>query len=128
MKGWLGTWKYILLVIGLGVSVLLIIDFNSRMSEWRRLSLEQDAVASQVSSLKETQLHLETQIAVATSPAGVREWVYQDGRWVRPGDILVVPLEAGGQVPESTPKPEPVVEMIENWQLWLSLFFDRVFP
>jgi hypothetical protein len=128
MKSGFSQWKYILLVIVLGTSVLLIIDFNSRMAEWRRLSLEKDIVAAQATSLKRTQLHLETQIAIATSPAGVREWVYQDGHWIQPGDVLVVPVEVPGQKPQSTPVPDREVALVANWQMWLALFFDQALP
>jgi hypothetical protein len=128
MKSGLSLWKHGFLAICLAVMALLIIDFNSRMGEWRRLSLQKEGVAIQATGMVETQSLLETRIAYATSPAGVMEWAYQDGHWVREGDHLVAPIEAPGGVPESTPTPVVIPRVISNWQLWLSLFFDNLFP
>jgi hypothetical protein len=125
MTRWLPGWRYILIVVGLVVLVLLIMDFNSRMEEWRRLTVQKEQVSAQATSLAATNAYLEGQIAYATSEAGVMEWAYQDGHWVRAEDFLVVPLSPDGSG-VATPAPAPIVvrEPVENWQLWLSLFFD----
>jgi hypothetical protein len=128
MKSGISLWKHGLLALALAVMALLIIDFNSRMGEWRRLSLQRESVSAQVTAQLETQSFLETRIANANSPAGVLEWAYQDGHWVRPGDVLVVPLEQPGDVLQSTPVPSSTPRVVSNWQLWLSLFFDQLFP
>jgi hypothetical protein len=125
MTRWLPGWRYILIVVGLVVLVLLIMDFNSRMEEWRRLTVQKEQVSAQATSLAATNTYLEDQMAFATSEAGVMEWAYQDGHWVRSGDYLVVPLSPdGGGVSTQVPSTIVVREPIENWQLWLSLFFD----
>jgi hypothetical protein len=126
MKSRLGFWKYGALVIGIAILALLIIDFNSRLDEWRRLSLQREQVGARATSVVQTHTHLETRIAYATSPAGVAEWAYQDGHWVRPGDKLVIPVEAPGLQPTASPQPVPTPQVVSNWQLWLSLFFDRL--
>lgn len=128
MKSGISFWKHGLLALALAVMALLIIDFNSRMGEWRRLSLQRESVSAQVTAQIETQAYLETRIAKATSPAGVAEWAYQDGHWVKPGDVLVVPIEKPGAVVETTPMPAATPRVVSNWQLWLSLFIDQLFP
>jgi len=126
MIRWLQSWKYILVVVGLVVLALLIMDFNSRMEEWRRLTVQKEIISAQVTSLAATDAYLERQIAYATSPAGVMEWAYQDGHWVRSDDYLVVPISPdGGSEPAAELAPIVVREQVENWQLWVSLFFDR---
>ena len=126
MIRWLQSWKYILVVVGLVVLALLIMDFNSRMEEWRRLTVQKEIISAQVTSLAATDAYLERQIAYATSPAGVMEWAYQDGHWVRSDDYLVVPISPdGGSEPAAEAAPVVVREPVENWQLWVSLFFDR---
>jgi hypothetical protein len=124
---WLG-WKYALLIIGLAVLALLVMDFNNRMAELRRLSGQQSLVAAQVTSLSRTRTHLETQIAFATSEAAVQQWAYEEGQWVREGDIPVVPLSPPGstEAPVATPAPTPTPE--DPLEIWLSLFFDRDAP
>jgi hypothetical protein len=126
MIRWLQGWKYILIVVGLVVLAFLIMDFNSRMEEWRRLTVQKEIVSAQVTSLQATNAYLENQIVYATSPAGVMEWAYQDGHWVRSDDYLVVPISPdGGSGPASESLPIVVREPVENWQLWVSLFFDQ---
>ena len=124
IRQWLG-WKYALMVIGLLVLVLLVMDFNSRMAELRRLSDKKDEVAAQVTSLVQTQTQLETQIAYATSDLAVMEWGYQEGHQAREGDFPVVPLEEPGGEPEATKVPRPTPQIDNNWQVWLSLFVDE---
>src|SRR3989337_2009033 len=123
IRQWLG-WKYALIVIGLLVLVLLVMDFNSRMAELRRLSDKKDEVAAQVTSLAQTQTQLETQIAYATSDLAVMEWAYQEGHQAREGDFPVVPLEEPGSGPEATAVPSAKPQVENNWQVWLSLFVD----
>ena len=113
------------MVIGFAVLVLLVMDFNNRMAELRRLSAEKDNVSARVTSLVQTQQSLETQVAYATSEAAVYYWAYNYERLGKEGDVLVVPIQAAGGVPQPTPTPVVTAEVIQNWQVWLSLFVDQ---
>ena len=124
---WLG-WKYALLIIGLAVLALLVMDFNNRMSELRRMSNQQEVVAVQATQLASTKTHLETQMAYADSESAVKEWAYQEGHWVREGDILVVPLSPEAATPEPTKIIQPTPTPASNLEIWLSLFIDRRAP
>ena len=120
---WLG-WKYALVVIGLIVLTLLVMDFNNRMAELRRLSDKKEDVAVEATGLMQTQVHLETQLAYATSEAAVVEWAYEEGHMVREGENLVIPLEYPGFTPEVTVIPTPTPEPESNLQIWFSLFLE----
>ena len=122
-RTWLG-WKYALIVIGLVVLTLLVMDFNNRMAEQRRLSDKREDVAVEATDLRHTQVYLETQIAYATSEAAVHEWAYEDGHMVREGENLVIPLEYPGFTPEVTIIPTTTPEPETNFQIWLSLFLE----
>jgi cell division protein FtsB len=122
-RTWLG-WKYALLVIGLIVLALLVMDFNNRMAELRRLSDKKEDVAAEATNLVETQIYLETQIAYTTSEAAVRDWAYEEGHMVREGENLVIPLEYPGFTPEVNIIPTPTPAPESNWQIWLSLFLE----
>jgi hypothetical protein len=125
MKGLLFGWKYALAAIALAVVAMLIMEFNSRMGEWRRLSVQQEQVAITATGLAKTQDYLLTEIAHSTSPAGVQDWTYSEGRWVKSDEILVVPLPQGVSTPVPTPVPTVTPQVVSNWELWLSLFFSR---
>ena len=122
-RSWL-SWKYALIVIGLGILTMLIMDFNNRMADLRRLSKKSQEVAGEATHLHETEMALETQIAFATSQAAVEQWAYQEGRQIREGDVIIVPVGQSGSIPESTPIPTQVVLPRSNWETWLSLFLD----
>ncbi len=119
------SWKPAVIIIGFAVLVLLVMDFNNRMAELRRLTVEKNNVSVRVTSLVETQLSLETQVAYATSEAAVYYWAYNYERMGKEGDVLVVPIQPAGSVPQPTPTPVSTPEVIQNWQVWLSLFVDK---
>ena len=122
-RTWLG-WKYALLVIGLIVLTLLVMDFNNRMAELRRLSDKKEDVAVEATNLIQTQVQLETQIAYATSEGAVEGWAYEEGHMVREGENLVIPLEYPGFTPEETILPTATPVPKTNWQIWVSLFLE----
>jgi cell division protein FtsB len=122
-RTWLG-WKYALLIIGLIVLTLLVMDFNNRMAELRRLSDKHEEVAVDATKLVETQVQLETQIAYATSDAAVEEWAYEEGHMVREGENLVIPLEYPGYTPQVTILPTTTPVPKSNWEIWVSLFLE----
>ena len=57
-------WKPVLILVGFAVLVFLVMDFNSRMAELRRLTAEKEDVSARVTSLVETQ-------AIAGDPGGI---------------------------------------------------------
>jgi hypothetical protein len=118
-------WKPVLILIGFAVLVLLVMDFNNRMAELRRLTAEKEDVSARVTSLVETQLSLETQVAYATSEAAVYYWAYNFEHLGKEGDVLVVPIQPEGSLPQPTLTPVVTPEVIQNWQVWLSLFTDQ---
>jgi hypothetical protein len=122
---WSRGWRFILVAVGCFVLTLLIMDFNNRMAELRRLNTEKEQVAGQVTSLVETQYALQTQVAYATSEAAVYRWAYEYRRLTRPGEQLVVPIQPAGSTPIVTPVPTSTPEVIRNWQVWLSLLMDQ---
>ncbi|MGE5123186.1 MAG: hypothetical protein ACM3H7_01610 [Acidobacteriaceae bacterium] len=118
-------WRPALIIIGFAVLVMLVMDFNNRMAELRRLTAEKEDVSARVTSLVQTQISLETEVAYATSEAAVYYWAYNFERLGKEGDVLVVPIQAQGSFPQPTPTPAITPEVIENWQVWLSLFLDQ---
>jgi hypothetical protein len=118
-------WKPAFILIGFAVMVLLVMDFNNRMAELRRLTAEKADVSARVTSLVNTQVSLETQVAYATSEAAVYYWAYNFEHLGKEGDVLVIPIQPTGSVPQPTPTPVVTPEVIQNWQVWLSLFVDQ---
>jgi hypothetical protein len=120
-----GSWKPVFIVVGFAVLVLLVMDFNNRMAELRRLTAEKQDVSARVTSLVATQQSLETQVAYATSDAAVYFWAYNFQHMGREGDVLVVPIQPEGSTPAPTPTPVVTPQVIQNWQVWYSLLVDQ---
>jgi hypothetical protein len=121
----LGKQGKTIIVVGLLiVLVLLIRDFNGRMTELRRLQTDADLVSTQYSQLASTQSALETQVAFAESDEAVKQYLYEQGKYSQPGDVVVVPMPAEGGGPTPTPVLPTPLPIVTKWQLWLSLFVD----
>jgi len=119
--------RYIIVAIGLAALILLVRDFNNRMEDLRRLTIEQGHISATATILVQTQTYLETQVVYAGSDDAVADWAYQSG-WIKNGEVLVVPLGKGGSGPQETPLPSPTPQVVSNWQLWYSLFFEKTSP
>ena len=107
------------------IALFLLADFNSRLTNLQRLSSQLDNNAAEVTALLSTQAALESQIAYATSDAAVEEWAYEEGRYIREGDNLIVPLPGESLPATPTPVVTQVSEPVSNWEVWLALFFER---
>jgi len=123
-----GCWIYIVLAAALAILAILIMEFNGRMAEWRRLSLQEEQVAITATMLVETKVGLQTSIALATSEAGIQDWTYLDGKWVKSNEILFVPIPQGDSTPSPTATPIVTPRVVSNWELWLAMFFGPVSP
>jgi hypothetical protein len=119
------NWKHVLTGIGLVLVVVLVIDFNQRLDTLNRQSAQLAAVRVEGTQVMQTQVALMTQVAYAGSDAAVEQWAYEDGRWVRQGESLVVPMPGGGAAPTPTPPPVTATPEPQNWQVWLELFFSK---
>jgi hypothetical protein len=125
MNTWRSGWRLGVLMIGFALLVLLVMDFNTRMADLRRLTSEHDQVSAQVTDLYSTQSSYETAVAKATAEEAVLVWAYTYQHEVKEGDTLIVPIEVPGSIPTPEPTPTPTPEVIHNWQVWLSLFVDQ---
>jgi cell division protein FtsB len=116
--------RYFILVVGVGILVMLVLGFNSRITTLRRLEDEAEEVSAEVILLEATQAVLDTQIAYVTSDAAVEEWAYEEARMIREDDNPIGLISPH----ESTPEPSLVIvttpETLENWEIWKALFFD----
>ncbi len=118
------SFKYIAIAMGLAVLAFLVIVFNNRMAEQRQLVTRAEEIRTELEGLRQTEAHLDAQIAYATSDAAVEEWAYEEARWVREGDQPVVPVSPSESTPIAPQAESTEVVVYANWQVWWALFFD----
>jgi cell division protein FtsB len=117
----------------LAVGLLLAINFSARIAAGQPLQDAYDRVTREIEALRAEQAALITQRDFVQSDAYVERWARDEGKMIREGEVLVVPVPAGVasadapaetvSVPIQTTDPDP-----EPWQLWWSLFFDNPPP
>ena len=115
--------KKIIGVIALVLLMLLMMNLNSRLSEYFRLSSTRDKLGVEVDQLKATKMALDTQVAYATSDQAVEEWARNEAHLARPGDKVIIPVTPVGQTPVPEVQATPTVQPVNNWQVWWALFF-----
>jgi cell division protein FtsB len=114
--------KRFLLVLGILILVLLMVDYNKRMSELTNLNTQLDNLSTEEFQLEQTKQLFNTQIAYATSDVAVQDYARNNGKMAQPGDIPIVPLSPGDSTVQPTVVIPTVVPKVNNWEKWLALF------
>jgi hypothetical protein len=115
--------KKIIGIAAIALLMLFMMNLNSRLSEYFRMTGERDELATQVNNDYATVVALETRVAYATSDQAVDDWARNDAHMARPGDQFVVPVTPVGQQPEPEIIITPTLRSVENWEVWWALFF-----
>jgi len=120
----------------LAIGLLLAINFSSRIAASQPLQEAYARVQAEIEALRREQAELIRQRDYVRSDAYVEKWARSEGKMVRPGEVLVIPLPVSAPA-ETPPTPSPdqmqvVVETApprpEPWKLWWALFFDSPPP
>ena len=119
------NFRRVAIFAGIFVLILLVIEFNSRLEELNRLNDQRDEIRAMATQAAQTQMALQTQVAYASSTAAVEEWARTEGHYVLEGDQPVVPLVQPGSQPVIAPTVQPTPTPMQNWEVWLGLFFDE---
>lgn len=127
MRAWLARirWKHFAVAAGVILALLLLVDFNRRLDDLNRLSRQLENVRASGTAVMHTQEALLTHLAYATSDEAVERWAYQEGRWVRKGEHLVILLPPAGVTPTPTHALSSPTPAWSNWQIWWELFFGE---
>src|SRR5512142_1731328 len=104
--------KQIIGIFAVVMLALFMMNLNSRLTEYFRLSGERDRLGTQVAYERATKVALDTQVAYATSDRAVEDWARDEAHMARPGDKVIIPLTPVGQTPVPvvvvTPTPTTV--------------------
>lgn len=111
------------MIIAVILAVLILGDLNRRMANARRLERDSRDLTTEVAQLERENSDLQTQVAGATSDAMIEEWARSEGRMVREGERLIIPVPADPAMAEAQSAPQAPIERPTNWEVWLALLF-----
>jgi cell division protein FtsB len=114
----------------LSIGLLLVINFSGRIARGQQTEAEHERLQATITVLEQQQVSLLRERDFAASDASVEHWAHTEGKMIREGEVLVIPIPAGAIEPTpmppapilvATPAPEPEAP---KWHLWWNLFFD----
>ena len=115
----------------LSIGLLLVINFSGRIARSQQMENEHSKLESTLAVLQEQQTELLQKRDYAASDTYIEDWAHTEGKQVREGEILVIPIpDASVDVPTPEP-PSPALinatraeDETSRWKLWWNLFFD----
>jgi cell division protein FtsB len=118
----------------LAIGLILAINFSTRITSNRSQREIFAQVELEVEQLMAEQATLIAERDYVQSDVFVEQWARGEGKMVRAGEVLVVPLVPVNPEIQATVAPPTYVEVQtsppkpENWMLWWALFFDSSPP
>ncbi|MBE2269061.1 MAG: septum formation initiator family protein [Anaerolinea sp.] len=118
----------------LSIGLILTINFSSRIAAGQPLQEAYKRVQEEIAQLEAEQADLTALRNYVQSDAYVEAWARADGKMIRPGERLIIPVPSGASL---QPTPAPVIRVDdvrtapdepESWMLWWQLFFDSPPP
>lgn len=114
----------------LSIGLLLVINFGGRIARGQQMDSERRRLQATIAVLETERVDLLKERDYAAHDASVEHWAQTEGKMVRDGEMLVIPIPAG--VVEETPAPvAPAISATSepepdepNWYLWWNLFLD----
>jgi cell division protein FtsB len=126
-KRQISSMQFVFVVI-LAIGLLLALNLSGRIAAGQRIQADRQRLEREIAALEATQAALREESQWVQNPAFVERWARSEGKMVRPGEVLVVPVPAG-EAPTPTPlASEEEAEEIVTWRVWWNLFFDSPPP
>jgi len=111
--------------ISIGIVLILVMNFNTRLEDLSHLQNEAATVRAQATAVVITQQALETQVALATSPAAVDEYARNQAHMAQPNDNVFVIVPAPGATAQAAPTPTPADVNQTKWDIWMNILFEK---
>jgi cell division protein FtsB len=113
------------------MAISMIVDFGRKATANYRARNEEARLEQRIAAERAQHQALLARRAYVQTDQYVEQVAREELKWVRSGEIVVVPVPLY-RVPPPTPEPPPApTELIQreaHWQAWWSLFFDRLPP
>ena len=113
------------------MAISMIVDFGRKATANYRVRKEEARLEQQIAAERAKQEALLARRAYVQTAPYVEQVAREELKWVKPGEIVVVPVPLYRKpvpTPETPPAPTELVQREAHWQAWWSLFFDRPPP
>lgn len=118
----------------LAIGLMLALNFSARIDADRDLQEIRRKVEQEIDLLRREQSSLIAELDYAASDAFVEAWARSEGKMVREGEVLVIPVPLTVATPvtdaetvavsDFTDFADEPLDDVDNWKLWWSLLFD----
>ena len=114
----------------MSIGLLLVINFSGRIARGQQMDNERQRLQATIDVLATQHIDLLKQRDYASSETYIEQWAHTEGKLVREGEVLVIPVPVGDELTTPTPPPPVFVSAppsepeTPNWHLWWNLFFD----
>jgi cell division protein FtsB len=125
MKAFWERSRSFIVVAGIVLLIIMVLNFNQRMTEMMQATTERDKLATQAASLKATESVLEAELNFVNSNQSVERWAREDGHMVKSGDHAIIMLPDTNATPEPAPIVIPQQKELSNPEVWDILFFGE---
>ncbi|MBI5957496.1 MAG: hypothetical protein HY866_02085 [Chloroflexi bacterium] len=118
----------------LSIGLLLVINLSGRIARGQQMEIERRRLQATIDVLEQQKVDLMKERDYAANDISVEHWAHTEGKMVRDGEILVIPIPAGVAEPTPAPTPQVLVAVqpsepeTPQWHLWWNLFFDGAPP
>jgi cell division protein FtsB len=117
-------WKQIVVVVVMVILALTMLNLNTRMGEYSRLTSERDSLSTQVGGLNATKSVLQTQVAYVGSDQAINDSA-REAHMVLEGEKLLIVLTPENNVVVTPQAGEEKVFLPQPWEIWVALFFGQ---
>jgi len=118
----------------LSIGLLLVINLSGRIARGQQMDAERARLQATITVLEAQQIALRKERDYAASDAKVEQWAHSEGKMVREGEMLVIPIPGRDVEATATVSPPAAVARAAEddrqpaWHLWWQLFFEGAPP
>lgn len=126
----LNNWQIVLIALII-VGGRLVLDFSRRIIEGQQKVTEQLRLELEIEALLAEQRQLEAEKLYYSSDIFVEDWAHSEGKMVRAGEVLVIPVTDGNAaITEEAYQPDirSPETPLSPWKIWWFIFFDSPPP
>jgi len=110
------------------MAISMIVDFGRKATANYRIRREETRLEQEIAVEKAEHGALLARREYVQTDEYVESVAREELKWVRPGEIVVVPVPISRKplpTPETPPAPTELLQRESHWQEWWTLFFDR---